>query len=65
MTITISGEECIDSLTAASKLGVHPSGLTRLAKKLRGTKIHGWLFPVAELDKLVQERKAQKTNAQS
>lgn len=65
-TITVDGAPCLTAAEAAHRLGVHPSGLTRLASRLRGRKLQGWVFPLSELEKLEAERKAhKKTNAQN
>ena len=64
MTITVDGETCISSMEAARRLNLHPSRLTRWVERLRAKKFSGLLIPERELDALVEERKAQKTNAQ-
>lgn len=63
MTITVDGETCVTSMTAAVRLGVHPSRLTPWVGRLRAKKFSGLLIPERELDALVEERKAGKTNA--
>ena len=62
-TIAIDGAPCLTAAEAAHRLGVHPSGLTRLASRLRGRKLQGWVFPLAELEKLEAERHAKKQSA--
>jgi DNA-binding transcriptional regulator YdaS (Cro superfamily) len=63
MTITVDGELCVGSMEAAQRLGLHPSRLTQWIGRLRARRFHGLLIPERELDALVQERKAKKTNA--